>query len=153
MARNYDAAIAQLHKVLAFDSGYQPARTLLARAYVLKGQFPEGIREMKAAAAGNEAMLAQVYATAGLHDEARRTLADVLAPSYQFPRRPYHIALVHAALGERDACFEWLERAFVQRDANMAHLAVDPLLDSLRSDPRFMNLLERMRLTHVQSEP
>ena len=153
MARNYDAAIAQLHKVLALDSGYQPARTLLARAYVLKGQYADGVREMRAAATGNEAMLAQVYATAGMHDEARRTLTDVLAPSYQFPRRPYHIALVYAALGEADACFEWLERGFVQRDANMAHLAVDPVLDPVRSDPRLKNLLERMRLTDVQGQP
>ena len=153
MARNYDAAIAQLHKVLAFDSGYQPARTLLARAYVLKGQFAEGIREMKAAAAGNEAMLAQVLATAGMADDARRVLADVLAPSYQFPRRPYHIALVYAGLGEADACFEWLERAFEQRDANMAHLAVDPVLDPVRADPRFERLVQRMRLTHVPQRP
>jgi TolB-like protein/Tfp pilus assembly protein PilF len=153
MARNYDAAIAQLHKVLAFDSGYQPARTLLARAYVLKGQFAEGIREMKAAAAGNEAMLAQIYAAAGSTDDARRTLAEVLAPSYQFPRRPYHIALVYAALGDADACFEWLERAFRERDANMAHLAVDPAIDSMRRDPRLRSLLERMRLTAVHSQP
>jgi len=88
-----------------------------------------------------------------MHDEARRTLTDVLAPSYQFPRRPYHIALVYAALGEADACFEWLERGFVQRDANMAHLAVDPVLDPVRSDPRLKNLLERMRLTDVQGQP
>lgn len=153
MARNYDAAIAQLHKVLAFDSGYVPARTLLARAYALKGQFAESIREMKAAAAGNEAMLAQIYATAGMPDEARRTLADVLAPSYQFPRRPYHIALVYAALGDADACFQWLERAFDERDANMAHLAVDPVLDPVRDDPRLARLLQRMRLTQVARQP
>jgi serine/threonine-protein kinase len=153
MARNYDAAIAQLHKVLAFDSGYQPARTLLARAYVLKGQFAEGVREMKAVASGNEAMLAHVYAAAGLRDEARRTLSDVLAPSYPFPKRPYHIALVYGALGNADACFEWLERGFEQRDANMAHLAVDPAIDSMRADPRFTRLLERMRLTGVPRQP
>jgi hypothetical protein len=41
----------------------------------------------------------------------------------------------------------------VERDANMAHLAVDPVLDSVRSDPRLTSLLERMRLTHVQSQP
>ncbi len=153
MARNYDGAIAQLHKVLALDSGYQPARTLLARAYVLKGQFDDGVREMKAAATGNEAMLAQVYAAAGLRDDAVRTLNEVLAPSYQFPRRPYHIALVYAALGDADACFEWLERGFQQKDANMAHLAVDPGIDSMRGDPRFASLLQRMRLTSIRAQP
>jgi TolB-like protein len=153
MARNYDAAIAQLHKVLAFDADYQPARTLLARAYVLKGQFADGIAEMKAAASGNEAMLAQLYAAAGFRDEARRTLAEVLSPSYAFPRRPYHIALVYAALGEADACFEWLERAFQQKDANMAHLAVDPAMDAMRADPRLRRLLERMQLSAVPATP
>jgi TolB-like protein len=153
MARNYDAAVAQLHKVLAFDSGYQPARTLLARAYVMNGQFEEGIREMKVAASGNEAMLAHVYAAAGMRDEAGRTLADVLAPAYQFPRRPYHIALVYAALGDADACFQWLERAFEQRDANMAHLAVDPAIDPVRGDQRLTGLLERMRLRPVRGQP
>jgi TolB-like protein/tetratricopeptide (TPR) repeat protein len=149
MARDYDAAIAQLHKVIALDSEYQPARTLLARAYVLDGRMDEAIREMKAAAPGNEAMLAQVYAATGMRDEALRTLSDVLAPSYRFPRRPYHVALVYAALGDRDRTFEWLERAFAEKDANMAHLAVDPALDSMRGDPRFKRLLARMQLEDV----
>ena len=120
---------------------------------MLTGQSAQGVREMRAAAAGNETMLAHVYAAAGLADEARRTLADVLAPSYQFPRRPYHIALVYAALGNADACFEWLERGFEQKDANMAHLAVDPAMDSMRSDPRLTSLLERMHLTALPTAP
>ena len=148
--RSYEAAIAQLRQTLTLDSSYDPARTLLARTYVMNGQFVEAIREIEATGPVNDAMRAQIYATAGRRDDAVRTLKRVLAPSYTFARRPYHIALVYAALGDRDACFEWLQRAFQQKDANMAHLAVDPALDPVRSDPRFAGMLAKMKFRQVQ---
>jgi hypothetical protein len=56
----------------------------------------------------------------------------------------YGIALVHAGLGEKDQAFEWLERAYAERDKGMLFLLVDQTLDPLRSDPRFDDLVRRM---------
>ena len=56
---------------------------------------------------------------------------------------PYALALVHAGLGERDAVFEWLDRAFDVHDVHLIYLLVDPKWDPYRSDPRFEALLTR----------
>jgi hypothetical protein len=57
---------------------------------------------------------------------------------------PYNIALIYAGLGEMDKALAWLERAFAERSTWMLYLKVDPWLDSLRSEPRFQDLLRRM---------
>jgi hypothetical protein len=59
---------------------------------------------------------------------------------------PYRIATVYAALGDKDLAFAQLERAYAQRSFFLDFLKVDPELDSLRSDPRFQDLLRRMNL-------
>jgi hypothetical protein len=53
------------------------------------------------------------------------------------------MALVHAGLGERDAVFEWLERAYSARDVHLLFLPVDPKWDDYRQDARFVALLSR----------
>jgi serine/threonine-protein kinase len=58
----------------------------------------------------------------------------------------WEVAQVHAARGNRDAAFEWLERAYRQHDGYMAFVKFDPLLDSLRGDPRYAALLRKMNL-------
>jgi hypothetical protein len=57
---------------------------------------------------------------------------------------PYRIAAIHAGLNDREQAFEWLERAFKERDAWMIWLKVDPVLDDLRADLRFQELLRRV---------
>jgi hypothetical protein len=57
---------------------------------------------------------------------------------------PYDIAVVYAGLGERDQALAWLERAYQERCGFITVLKVDPRLDSLRSDPRFQDLVRRM---------
>jgi serine/threonine-protein kinase len=89
-------------------------------------------------------MLAQAYAAAGRRDEARSLLERVLQGRTGDPVLPYEVALVHAALGEADEAFSWLEKGFRLRDPTMVSLKTDPLLDPLREDERFQELLRRM---------
>ena len=58
---------------------------------------------------------------------------------------PFAFALVYAGLGNRDAAFQWLEKAYEARDLGMVFLPVDPKWDSIRSDKRFQDLLRRCR--------
>ena len=58
----------------------------------------------------------------------------------------YQIAQVHAYRGESDKSFEWLERAYKQRDTGLPTLNTDPLFNTLRHDPRYTELLKKMRL-------
>ena len=55
----------------------------------------------------------------------------------------YAAALVHAGLGDREAIFAWLERAYVERDVHLMLLMIDPKWDPYRGDPRFESLLAR----------
>jgi hypothetical protein len=54
--------------------------------------------------------------------------------------------MLYASLGEKDAAFEWLEKAFTNRDDRLVFVMTDPLMDSLSKDPRFQNLSSRIGL-------
>jgi tetratricopeptide (TPR) repeat protein len=90
--------------------------------------------------------LAWAYASTGNSAKARAIL-DRLIEKTQFEYlSPYSMAVVHAALGEKDEAFRWLDRAFAERDCHVAYMVVDPEADPLRSDPRFRRLLERLKI-------
>ena len=58
----------------------------------------------------------------------------------------YDIALVHAALGDADQAFQWLDRALAEPSALLGNLRADPVLDPLRGDPRYREAERRLRL-------
>ncbi len=62
---------------------------------------------------------------------------------------PYQVATVHAWRGEPDLAFQWLQRAVELRDASIMYLAFDPMLNSIRSDPRFPALMQQVGLTEA----
>lgn len=89
------------------------------------------------------AQLGHAYALSGRSEEARKVVEDLK----ERLNREYLIAWVYAGLGEKDQAFKWLEKAYEERDSSMVYLKVDPKLDSLRSDPRFADLLRRVGLS------
>ena len=92
------------------------------------------------------AWLGQGYAAAQQQAEARKTLAELKERSQQTYVQPIAIALIHTFLGEKDAAFEWLQKAYEDRSTALVYLKVDPAWDSLRSDPRFTDLQSRTGL-------
>jgi hypothetical protein len=82
-------------------------------------------------------------AKAGRARDARDVLDMLAAAARKRYVPPYAFALVHAGLEERDAVFEWLERAYAARDVHLMFLTVDPKWDPYRADPRFIELLAR----------
>ena len=62
---------------------------------------------------------------------------------------PYVVARVYASLGEADEALRWLEIGYRERAAWMVFLKIDPRLDGLRSDPRFRDLLRRMKFSEA----
>ena len=79
-------------------------------------------------------------------DAARGVLDDIEKLSRQRYFPPYHRALIHAGLGERDEAFRRLEAAHEERYPWLVLLRVEPRLDSLRADPRFADLVRRVAL-------
>jgi tetratricopeptide (TPR) repeat protein len=148
-ARQYDKAIEQFRKTMEMDQSFYYAHWRLGVAYEMKGSFQEAIAEYQKARELNDdpqvlALLGHVYAASGKRYEALRTLDQLKEISKQRYVSAYSFALVYSGLGEKDQAFQWLEQGYQKRDWQMVRLNVDPMLDNLRSDPRFVGLLKRM---------
>jgi tetratricopeptide (TPR) repeat protein len=150
LARQYDRAMEQLEKTLDMEPNYALARLNLGMVYIKKRKYSEGIEECKKAVtlAGQMPMylsvLGYAYASAGRKAEAESMLGGLKRMSKRTYVSPAAIARVYAGLGERNEAFAWLERALQERSLSFPP-NVDPAWDSLRSDPRFQDLLRRMK--------
>jgi eukaryotic-like serine/threonine-protein kinase len=105
--------------------------------------YTEAIAEMQNAVSGRPDIitdLGHVYAMAGRRDEARQILNRLLEQSKQKYVPPHNIATVYAGLGEKDQAFARLEKAYEEHSGSLILLKVSPMLDSLHSDPRFVDL-------------
>jgi len=152
-ARQYDQAIEELQKVFEMDPDYMVAHFFMGLAYTGKGMYKEAIAEAQKALdlSGGEdtlikAFLGVLYSLSGKRDEAKNVLDELYELSKQKYVSSWAIALIYAALGQKDQAFEWLEKAYEERDHWLPSIKVLPLLDSLRSDPRFKALLKKMDL-------
>jgi eukaryotic-like serine/threonine-protein kinase len=153
-ARSYDQAIEQFHKTLELDPNFVPPQGFLLAAYEQQGRYDEAIAESKIAISqkGSEwpmamAALGHVYALSGKKAEAQDVINQLEQLSAQEYVPAYSIALVYAGLGEKDQAFTWLEKAYEERGFAITQgFKRDPRWDSLRSDPRYANLLRRIGL-------
>jgi eukaryotic-like serine/threonine-protein kinase len=151
-ARQYDQSIEELRKTLEMEPNFALAHCDLGITYVLKGNYEEAIAEINKAVtlSGGEPIyistLGYAYAVAGQRDEAEKRLAQLEELSKGRYVGPAQIALVYIGLGEKDQAFEWLEKAYKDRSITNENFAlkVDPQFDTLRSDPRFADLLRRI---------
>jgi serine/threonine protein kinase/tetratricopeptide (TPR) repeat protein len=158
-ARQYDRAIESLRETLEMDPNFALAHVRLGGAYEFKGMYEEAIAEYQRAielsgsSADNptmSAVLAHSYAASGRGDQARDILNRLKEQSQRGYVSPCDIAEVHAALGEEDQAFEWLEKAYDARSSDLRFLKVSQFFtDSLRSDPRFADLLRRVGLAEI----
>jgi serine/threonine protein kinase/Tfp pilus assembly protein PilF len=153
LARQYDLAIEQLQKTLEMDPGFVLTREYLGIAYIEKRMYKEGMAECEKAAAPISAgpyalsALGYVYAVSGKKAEARNVLDQMNGLSDQKYVSSRFMASIYAGLGERDRAFESLRAAYEDRSLEIGPgIKADPTYDSLRSDPRFHDLLRRVGL-------
>jgi tetratricopeptide (TPR) repeat protein len=149
-AGRYDDAVAQLRRVLRTSPAFPLARLWLGRAEQERRRWDDAIDELARAEralpewAVAIAALGHAQGAAGRAGEARATLRRLEALSSRRYVTPYGVALVHAALGEDDAAFRWLRRAYDERAHWLVWLSRDPRFSSLRRDPRFGDLVARI---------
>jgi tetratricopeptide (TPR) repeat protein len=146
-ARRFEAVIAAADRALALDPRFLPALDFRARALSRLGRSAEAIataRRLVATAPG----LASTHVALAEALAAADSLASARAIVDSLERSPEAgltflsaLARAHAALGNRDHAIHWLERALRERSSAIAYLQVEPAYDSLRGDPRFVQLL------------
>jgi len=152
LTRQYEEAIREYGKTLELNENFYMAHFLLGMTYEKVGRYDDALVSYERAitlSGGSPAMLAapgHAYAMLGRRDEARQVLAELHALSARQFVSPYHVAVIHAALGETDQAFDWLSRACDVQSEALIWFAVDPLLDGLRSDPRFNAIMARIGL-------
>ncbi|MEK6320813.1 MAG: winged helix-turn-helix domain-containing protein [Acidobacteriota bacterium] len=150
LSRQYDKSVEQYPRTVDMDANYLQARLGLGLAYTQKGMYQEAIPEFQKARnlaedlAEAVAELGYVYAVSGKISDAEEVLDELRERSERDYISPYNIAKIYVGLGEKDLTFEWLERAYEERSEWLTWLKVDPKLDSVRSDPRFRDLMQRV---------
>jgi TolB-like protein/DNA-binding winged helix-turn-helix (wHTH) protein/Tfp pilus assembly protein PilF len=153
-ARRYDEALLQARATLEMDPNFAHAHRVLERVYAEKHMFPEAIAEGQRAVAlsGDDAWmlleLASTYSLAGKKTEMRDCLRRVNTNPGSAFFKGVGIAEMYATLGEVDRTLRTLEGAYRRRDGGLILLNADPRFDSLKSDPRFQQLLQRIGLPH-----
>jgi serine/threonine protein kinase/tetratricopeptide (TPR) repeat protein len=152
-ARRYDEAVEIYHRAIELAQEWGQARLDLARTLELQGRYDDSIKcylrgiDLMRGDPKRSPGLACVQAAAGNLEESRRILAAMRAHAETAFIPPYAFASVHTRLGEHDAALTELERGFELRDRAMVYLNVNPRFDALRGDPRFTELVRRMRLS------
>jgi TolB-like protein/Flp pilus assembly protein TadD len=142
-ARQYDRAIAILRKAIETDPKGSRTHFQLALTYLDMGKTDEAVGELEETlnhAPGNarfQAYLGWAYAKTGRRAEARRILAELEARAHTQYVSSFGLAMIHDALGEKQAALTAIERAYEDHAVELAALGAYPPFETLKGDPRF----------------
>jgi tetratricopeptide (TPR) repeat protein len=145
-----DKAIEQFKNTLEMAPDYVEALFALGLSYAQKKMYKEAISELKRAidlSNGRSIMVAalgNVYAISGLKSEAVSIYNDLMNQQTGKNLSPFYAAIVNGALGNRDDAIDALYKAYDEHFGLVVYIYVEPLLDPVRSDPRFIQLLRKM---------
>src|SRR5436853_19361 len=150
LARRYDDAIAQLNRTLEIDPTFFYTHYNLGIVLQLKGDLSGAISEFEKAKRLSDdplviSLCASAKAYSGDKNMALQGLADLDKMSQRRDVEGYSRALLYLSLNKKDEALHWLEQDYQDRNgSDIGWIKVDPLLDSLRGDPRFEALVQRV---------
>ncbi|HYN15982.1 MAG TPA: protein kinase [Terriglobales bacterium] len=145
-AGRLEEAVAAFKKALELNPEYPDLHASLGGVYLAQAHPQEALAEMERETEPDVRLYGQALA---YHALGRKKEADVALAEYVVKYQAdsaFQIAELYAFRGEADRAFEWLERAYAQRDGGLAEMKGDPLLKSLERDPRYAAFLKKMRL-------
>jgi serine/threonine-protein kinase len=150
--REYDRSLEQCRRTLELDPNDIELHVVLALNYEQKRMFREAIRELERARvlSGNNPLilgpLGSCFAGCGELKEARRILDELEEMSLSMYVAAIARAMVFLGMQDRDTAFLWLDSAARAREALVCYLAVGPIYDGIRRDPRYREMLQRIGL-------
>ena len=151
-AREYEKSVVHYRLSLELDPRFDGTHSGLARSLEALGRFDEARAEyeeghrLAGGGAGPSIGLAHVAAASGNEAEARRILAELVEARMTRIVSAWGIAVLHASLGDVDDTFKWLDIAVREKAPGLILLRIHPRLDSIRSDPRYWPLVEKVGL-------
>jgi TolB-like protein/DNA-binding winged helix-turn-helix (wHTH) protein/Tfp pilus assembly protein PilF len=146
MAGRYQEARASLQKALDLNPQADFVHANLSKILLAEGKRQPALAEIEKEPTDWEKLTDQalIYHALGREQDSNAALTQLIAK--HGADSAYQIAEVYAYRGEPGKSFEWLERGYKQRDAGLPDIKIDPLFNNLRHDPRYAELLKRMRL-------
>jgi TolB-like protein/DNA-binding winged helix-turn-helix (wHTH) protein/Flp pilus assembly protein TadD len=154
-ARKPDEALERVKEVLASDPYFAEAHRVMGKISEQQGQYDKALSEFKIALAlfgggpNIKALQAHALALAGASEQATEMAHELEAASTHMYVSGVDIAGVYCGLGRPDPAMRWFERAYLNRDRAMDMVGIDPLFDGCRNDPRFQDLIKKLRLDHA----
>jgi TolB-like protein/Tfp pilus assembly protein PilF len=150
--RQYDESIEQLRRVLEMDPNLITTHLYIGETYFVKGMYEEAIAafQKSLALSGGSPFavgwLGMAYAYSGQKDEALNMLGRLDELSKERYVSAFNFGIIYMGLGNEDKAVEYFERAYLDRDPLLIYGKVHPIADSIRSHPRFAEILKKMGL-------
>ncbi|MCK4830867.1 tetratricopeptide repeat protein, partial [bacterium] len=155
----YELAIEAFQKTIEIDPNFFLAYHYLGIVYIQKSMYDEALAEFQKEKVSIkerptsihlpfiiDTWIGITYLKMGKRLEVQGVLSELMKRSKHLWSVPYSMAILYFSLGERDEGFKWLKKAYEQRDYRLCLLKIDPVFDSIRSDPRFKEMLKKVGL-------
>src|SRR6266436_3927262 len=141
-----DQAAAESKKALELSPDAWFSHSLLSQIYIIQGRRNDALPEIELVRSGfiRAFLYPIVYHALGREKESDAALSELIAKYHA--GGAFQIAQVYAFRNQSDEAFEWLDRAYAQRDSGLVGTKVDPLLKSLRKDRRYAAFLKKLNL-------
>jgi serine/threonine-protein kinase len=159
LARDYDRAEDAVKATLQMDPSFVSAHGYLGQIYVAKKRYEEAIHEFQTAASlapgdiAGQADLAHAYAISGRKSSAEEILQEMQSAQGKKYVSAYDFATAYAGFKDTKKTLEWLEKAYLERNGRLANLRVHPQFAFLQAEPRFQNLLEKVKGAKPEEGP
>jgi serine/threonine protein kinase len=152
LARRSDRALKIFRETLKADPNFPTTHRVIGLVYLQKKSYRQALKELEKAeklSGGKGTFLPEIACTqalAGNREAALKIAAQLIERSKTSYVDGARIAFIFASLGDKDKAFEYLDKAYEDRDTGLTAIKVDPLAEPLRDDPRFDALLDKMNL-------
>jgi TolB-like protein/DNA-binding winged helix-turn-helix (wHTH) protein/Tfp pilus assembly protein PilF len=145
MARRYEEAVDQFGRTLTLDPDFSTARLFRAWCYTYKGEYAQALADYdRLGDRSSNPGVAFIYGVTGRRGEALRIIDNVKVLATKRYRDPYDLAIAYSGLGDGDNATLQLALAHERRTAQMCWVNIEPSFDSIRSHPRFREIVAAM---------